>query len=105
MVDSTTIATAFTPGTISTGRRLATAVGDVSCESGLVSKHEANDEGVQNGAAGEVSSEEAVGAGSHTSEWIGEEGPPTLSLGDLKQGNGLKRARSAQWKQQQQLMA
>ena len=74
MVDSTTIATASLPGTISTGGRLASAVGDIICANGLVSGHEAEDEGAPNGSTGEVSCEKAVGVGAHTSWWIGKEG-------------------------------
>ena len=74
MTGSTTITTASLIGTISNGVRYGGAVGDVGCVTGLASERETDDDEAAHGASGELSSEEATGAGAHTSGLIGDDG-------------------------------
>ena len=67
LTGSTTITTESLIGTMSNGVRSGGAVGDVGCVAGLVSERETDDDEAAPGASGELSSEEAAGAGAHTS--------------------------------------
>ena len=70
----TTIMTTFLIGTILNGERSGSAVGDVGCVAGLVSERETNNDEAAPGASGELSSDEAAGAGAHTSGLMGANG-------------------------------
>ena len=74
MVGSITIATAAVAGMITLGGRVKSAIGEVSCATGLVKGRDAEEEDNARGATGDVSSEDADGAGAHTSGWMGEKG-------------------------------
>ena len=52
---------------ISLGGRANSALGEVSCATGLVKGRDAEEEDNAHGATGDVSSEEEDGAGAHTS--------------------------------------
>ena len=67
MVGSITIVTAASAGMITLGGRAKSALGDVSCATGLVKERDAVDEDNVRGAIGDVSSEDEDGAGAHTS--------------------------------------
>ena len=74
VVGSITIATAASAGMITLGGRAKSALGEVSCATGLVKARDAVDEDNARGATGNVSSEDDDGAEAHTSGWMGEEG-------------------------------
>ena len=61
--------------------RAKSALGEVSCATGLVKRRDAEEEDNARGATGDVSSEDDDGAGAHTSGWMGEEGTHDFESG------------------------
>ena len=86
MVGLIIIASAASAGMITLGGRAKSALGEISCATGLVKGRDAVDKDNARGAIGDVSSDDEDGAGANTSGWMGEEGTHDSESGRFGEG-------------------